>query len=96
VAERFSFSKSTRRDDDDDEIRVCEGGEEVAVIGERRTLPRVKPEPTFRVTAIILPVKRRTPRSDVRRAGMGSIFWERERAMERPIVHAEAWLVYGY
>jgi hypothetical protein len=74
VAERFSFSKSTRREDVGVWGRVLEGGEEVSVRGERSTLPRVKPEPMFRVTEIILPVKRRMPRSDFRRAEMGSSF----------------------
>jgi hypothetical protein len=83
VAERFSFSKSTRRDV---ELEVERIG--VSVRGERTTLPRVKPEPTFRVTEVILPVKRRTPCSDLSRGGIGSTFREREMAMERPIAHA--------
>jgi hypothetical protein len=94
VAERFSFSKSTRREDVKVWGRVLEGEEEVSVREERSTLPRVKPEPMFRVTEIILPVKRRMPRSDFRRAEMGSSFWERERAMERPIDHAGRLLVF--
>lgn len=94
MAERFSFSKSTRREDVEVWGRVLEGEEEVSVREERSTLPRVKPEPMFRVTEIILPVKRRMPRSDFRRAEMGSSFWERERAMERPIDHAGRLLVF--
>ena len=63
-------------------------GEEESVKDERMTLPRVKPEPTLRVTDMIFPVKRRVPFSDLRRGGIGSVFWARERAMERPIDHA--------
>jgi hypothetical protein len=83
VAERFSFSKSTRRCSCD----ALDGDESVS--GESKTLPRVKPEPTFLVTEIIFPVKRRMPRSDLRRAVIGSSFRERKIAIERPIDHAE-------
>lgn len=85
VAERFSFSKSTRREVDGSWVGK---GDAVSVMGERTTLPRVKPEPTFRVTEVTFPVNRRMPRSDLRRARMGSSLREREMAMERPIVHA--------
>ena len=54
----------------------------------RSTKPRVNPAPTWRVTEMILPVKRRMPFWEARRSRMGSSFWERERAIERPIVHA--------
>jgi hypothetical protein len=83
VAERFSFSKSTRRD-----VEVEVEGGAVSVRGERTTLPRVKPEPTWCVTEIILPVKRRMPCSDSRSGGIGSTFRAREMAIERPIFHA--------
>lgn len=86
VAERFSFSKSTRR-----ELDGFDGDESVS--GESNTLPRVKPEPTFRVMEIIFPVKRRMPRSDLRRGGSGSSFRERKMAIERPIDHAGGWLL---
>lgn len=86
VAERFSFSKSTRRVLVGIGVEVGHCDEEGRE--ESSALPRVKPEPTCRVTEIILPVKRRVPCSDSRRGGMGSVFVERERAIERPIVHA--------
>lgn len=55
---------------------------------ERSTEPRVKPSATWRVTEIILPVKRRMPFSDLRIEVTGLIFRERDRAMERPIIQA--------
>ena len=64
--------------------------------GSSRTVPRVNPSPTLRVTEIIFPVKRREPFSEARREVMGSCFKERERAMERPIRHAEEVLVGGW
>lgn len=48
----------------------------------------MNPEPTCRETEMILPVKRRVPFWVARRSRIGSSFRERERAIERPIVHA--------
>ena len=65
--------------------------DEVAVSGEkdsRRALPRVNPSPTWRVTEMILPVKRRMPFSVSMRDVTGSTLRERASEIVRPIDQA--------
>lgn len=71
----------------EEEDSALEDGE-LSEKGSRITEPRVKPRATLRVTEIILPVKRRTPCSDLRRDVMGLILLERSIAIARPIDHA--------
>jgi hypothetical protein len=83
MALRFSFSKSITKLSSKFVLAIS-----ISDDGSMRTLPRLKPSTTLRVTDTILPMKSRAPLSKARSEVTGSCLRDRARAIVRPMLQA--------